>query len=265
MIWMDESGCGAIGSLDSSCCWCWTMLRATSRFALYSQARPTVWSWSQAVDVSQVSRMRLLFCLNTLPPDDAAQLFAHLAARPGLQREDPAVADIVRLCAYLPLAIRLMAGRAASHPAWTIAELAANLAAADNRLTLMRAENTSITAAFDLSYRDLTSEQQRLFRRLGLHPGPDINVYTAAALDAIDLAAAHQCLDDLYDQHLLDEPAPGRYRFHDLIREHARALSAGDPPTDSEEAVRPAARLLPVHRHYCQPVVQGNHRTQRGN
>ena len=112
----------------------------------------------------------------------------------------------------------------------------------------MRAENLSVAAAFDLSYQDLTADQQRLFRRLGLHPGPDIDAHAAAALDGTTLEAARRGLEGLYDQHLLTEPAPGRYRLHDLLREHAQALAASDDPADSRRGDRPAAGLLPAHR-----------------
>ena len=94
------------------------------------------------------------------------------------------------------------------------------------------AEDLSVAAAFDLSYGELTAGQQRLFRRLGLHPGPDIDAYVAAALDGSGLAAARAGLEALYDQYLLTEPARGRYRMHDLIREHARALAGGHDPGD---------------------------------
>jgi len=132
------------------------------------------------------------------------------------------------------------------HPAWTAADLAADLAAARDRLELMAAENVSVAAAFDLSYRDLTAAQQRLFRRLGLHPGTDIDVHGAAALDDTDLAIARRHLEALYDQYLLAEPARGRYRFHDLIREHARALAANDPPADYDAAL---TRLVDYYLH----------------
>lgn len=78
----------------------------------------------------------------------------------------------------------------------------------------MHAENLSVGAAFGLSYADLTGGQQRLFRRLGLVPGPTIDAYAAAALDGISLDAARRGLDELYDQHLLAETAPGRYQLH---------------------------------------------------
>ena len=126
--------------------------------------------------------------------------------------------------------------------------LAAELAAARDRLALMRAEDLSVAAAFDLSYADLTAGQQRLFRRLGLIPGSDFDAYAAAALDGTSLDAARRHLDDLYDQHLISEPAAGRYRLHDLLREHARALAGTDEPADSGRRHRPVAGLLPAHR-----------------
>ena len=103
-----------------------------------------------------------------------------------------------------------------------MADLAAELANARDRLAALRAEDVSVAAAFDLSYQDLTAGQQRLFRRLGLHPGTDIDAYAAAALDGNDLQAARRRLGELYDHNLLGEPARGRYRLHDLLREYAR-------------------------------------------
>ena len=111
----------------------------------------------------------------------------------------------------------------------------------------MATENLSVAAAFNMSYADLTGEQQRLFRRLGLHPGTDIDAYAAAALDGTDLAAARRGLEALYDQYLIAEPAQGRYRLHDLIREHARALADRlDPDGDRDGAT---ARLLDYYQH----------------
>ena len=111
----------------------------------------------------------------------------------------------------------------------------------------MATENLSVAAAFNLSYADLTGDQQRLFRRLGLHPGADIDGYAAAALDGTGLAAARRGLEALYDQYLIAEPAQGRYRLHDLIREHARALAGRlDPDRDREQAT---ARLLDYYQH----------------
>ena len=185
--------------------------------------------------------------LDTLPAKEAGALLVRLAGRAGLSPDDPAVAEITGLCGFLPLAIGMVARQLHHHPAWSAAGRAADLASAVDRLELMATENLSVAAAFNLSYADLTGDQQRLFRRLGLHPGADIDGYAAAALDDADLPAARRGLEALYDQYLLTEPAAGRYRLHDLIREHARALAGRlDPDRDRDGA---AARLLDYYQH----------------
>ena len=185
--------------------------------------------------------------LDILPPGQAAALLVRLAGRTGLSLADPAVAEITRLCGYLPLAIGMLARQLHHHPAWSMAGRAVELAAARDRLELMATENLSVAVAFDLSYADLTGDQQRLFRRLGLHPGADVDAYAAAALDDTGLTAARRGLEALYDQYLLTEPAEDRYRLHDLIREHARALAGRvDPDRDRDGAT---ARLLNYYQH----------------
>jgi tetratricopeptide (TPR) repeat protein/transcriptional regulator with XRE-family HTH domain len=185
--------------------------------------------------------------LDTLPSGEAAALLVRLAGRPGITPDEPAVGEITRLSGFLPLAIGMVARQLHHHPAWSLAGRADELAAAVDRLELMTTENLSVAAAFDLSYADLTADQQRLFRRLGLHPGTDIDAYAAAALDGTGLEAARRGLEALYDQYLLTEPAAGRYRLHDLIREHARILANRvDPDGDRGNAI---ARLLDYFEH----------------
>ena len=185
--------------------------------------------------------------LDTLPPGEAAALLVRLAARAGLSPADPAVGEITRLCGYLPLAIGMVARQLHHHPTWSLGRRAAGLEAARDRLELMATENLSVAAAFNMSYAGLTPGQQRLFRRLGLHPGTDIDAYAAAALDGTDLAAARRGLEALYDQYLLTEPDQDWYRLHDLIREHARALAGRvDPDGDRDGAI---ARLMDYYQH----------------
>jgi tetratricopeptide (TPR) repeat protein/transcriptional regulator with XRE-family HTH domain len=185
--------------------------------------------------------------LDTLPPGEAAGLLVLLAGRPELSSAEPAVAEIARLCGYLPLAIGMMGRLLHHHPAWSVDERAAELVATVNRLELLTTENLSVAAAFDLSYADLTPDGQRLFRRLGLHPGADIDGYAAAALDGTGLAIARRGLEALYEQYLLTETAPGRYRMHDLIREHAQALAGRlDPEADRDSATE---RLLDYYQY----------------
>ena len=191
--------------------------------------------------------------LDVLPPDEAVLLLVRLADRPALAADDPAVGQMAELCGFLPLAIGMVARQLAHHASWTAADLAADLAAARDRLGLMTNEDLSVAAALDLSYADLTPGQQRLFCRLSLHPGTEIDAYAAAALDETDRSAARRNLDGLYDHYLVTEPARGRYRLHDLIREHARALAAAAEDTGPEAAT---LRLLDYYLHTVQAADQ---------
>src|ERR1700733_9086399 len=184
--------------------------------------------------------------LGTLSPTEAAGLFARLAGRPGLQPDNDAVTEVTGLCGRLPLAIRLVAAGLRHHPAWTVTDLAAELTTVRDRPAAMHAEDVSVAAAFDLSYQDLAADQQRMFRRLGLHPGADFDAYAAAALDDTDLPAARRLLDELYDHNLIGEPIRGRYRLHDLLRKYARARVAADDTADNQAAI---GRLLDYNLH----------------
>ncbi len=183
--------------------------------------------------------------LETLPPDEAAALFARLTGRRSTEVESAAVAELVRLCGYLPLAISLLAAKLRPEPLWTVTDLLDEMSATQDRLTHLRAENIAVAAAFDLSYHKLPAAQRRFFRRLGLHPGIDVDVYAAAAIDNTSLHKARQHLDTLYHDHLLDQPVRGRYRMHDLIRDYARAHAAKDHPATNEQAIH---RLLDYYR-----------------
>jgi tetratricopeptide (TPR) repeat protein len=218
----------------------------------HQQVRPLLPGTSGSL-VLITSRRRLtalddvaVISLDVLPAAEAAVLLTRLAARPGLRPDDAAVAEITRLCGYLPLAIAILASQLRHHLAWTAAALAARLAAGRDRLAMMRAENLSVAAAFGLSYTELAAGQQRLFRRLGLIPGASFDAHAAAALDDTNLEVTRDGLEELYEQHLLTEPAPGRYQLHDLLREHARALADEDHQDDSGAA---AGRLLDYYLH----------------
>lgn len=166
--------------------------------------------------------------LDVLPPEDAAALLHHAA---GTRRvlESEHVAAVTRLCGHLPLAIQLVGSRLKHRPALSVADLADRLGQGNRRLAEIRAENRHITAAFRLSYEELTEDQRRAFVLLGIHPGTELTAHCSAALLGLPLADAEQVLDDLLNQHLIAEPRPGRYRFHDLIRDYAVSLSDQEP------------------------------------
>jgi tetratricopeptide (TPR) repeat protein/transcriptional regulator with XRE-family HTH domain len=184
--------------------------------------------------------------LRTLPPDDACRLLVDLARRPRLKPDDLSVREITRLCGYLPLGIGLLAAQLRFNPSLGAATLASRLKAAPRRPELINAENQSVATAFDMSYAELSLGQQRMFRRLGLQPGGDVDAYAAAALDATDVTAATRDLDALYDHHLLAQAEADRYRLHDLIREYARALTESDP---ADEQLVALTRLMDYYLH----------------
>ena len=226
----------------------------------HAQVRPLLPGTAGCL-VLVTSRRRLIaldcaqpLALDTLPPDQAVELFLRLAHRTPDGSGAGAVAELARLCGYLPLAIALLAGRLAHHPSWNLTTLTGDFAAARDRLAELaagdRPGDPAVAAAFGMSYRDLPVDRQRLFRRLGLHPGSGIDAYATAALADVPLGQARQGLDALYTDHLIDEPAPGRYRFHSLIREYARALTTRhDPADDRDQAIE---QLLDYYQHTAQ-------------
>jgi tetratricopeptide (TPR) repeat protein/DNA-binding SARP family transcriptional activator len=171
--------------------------------------------------------------LGTLPPADAAALFTRVAGLAHVGDAD-AVARVLALCGYLPIEIQLAATLLRRHqPVWTIGDLIA-------RLHEVRAEDRGLTASLELSYRYLMPEQQRLLRRIALHPDRSFSGYAAAALAGDPRpSATERGLEALVDYHLIEEPARGRFAFHDLIWQYARHLGhACDPEQERRQAMR---------------------------
>jgi tetratricopeptide (TPR) repeat protein len=182
--------------------------------------------------------------LGVLPDSDAVTLFCRIAG-PGHADNQDAVGRAVQLCGRLPLAIRLTAGQLRRSHAPALAELVEELASpwpdpADRGPAVSR-----VMAAFELSYRGLTAEEQRFFRYLAASPCTRLTEAAAAAITGVTLARVRGCLDALLDHHLLEKDAPGRYRFHDLIRSFgADQARAEDPAPEQRRAAR---RLMNYH------------------
>jgi tetratricopeptide (TPR) repeat protein/DNA-binding XRE family transcriptional regulator len=175
--------------------------------------------------------------LVTLDVPSHAEAAHMLTARLGAARAaaEPAAVDrIAGLCACLPLALAVAAARAAARPRFPLAALADELADAAGRLDALDAGDpgSSVRAVFSWSCRQLSGEAARMFRLLGLHPGPDISVPGAASLAGMAEAGARRLLHQLARAHLIAEHLPGRYAFHDLLRayaaEQARHTGSGD-------------------------------------
>jgi DNA-binding SARP family transcriptional activator/tetratricopeptide (TPR) repeat protein len=178
--------------------------------------------------------------LDVLAADEAERMFLRLAPHAGAHPEQ--VAELVAACGRLPLAVSLLARVLSRHRGWTVADL---LRETRTRLLDVAAEHASVAAAFALSYRHLPDDRQRLFRRLALHPGAELEPYAAAALAGVPRADAAGQLDALHADSLLTEVGYHRYVMHDLIRSYAAALAAADPAGERAAA---ADRLLELYQ-----------------
>ncbi|CCA56381.1 MULTISPECIES: AfsR/SARP family transcriptional regulator [Streptomyces] len=181
--------------------------------------------------------------LDVMSPEEALQLFTRIVGTERVQSEREAALDVVAACGFLPLAIRIAASRLAARRTWTVSVLAAKLADERRRLDELQAGDLAVKATFELGYGQLEPAQARAFRLLGLADGPDISLVAASAVLDLPLWDTEDLLEALVDTSLLESAAPGRYRYHDLVRLYARACADRDeqPPSEKEAAL---SRLL---------------------
>ncbi|HEV7627171.1 MAG TPA: BTAD domain-containing putative transcriptional regulator [Streptomyces sp.] len=184
-----------------------------------------------------------LIDLDVMSPDEAMTLFTRIVGEERVSAERHAAMDVVGACGFLPLAIRIAAARLASRRTWTVSALASKLADEHRRLDELQVGDQAVKATFELGYGQLDAESARAFRLLGLADGPDISVHAAAAVLDLPAEPAEDLLESLVDASLLESAAPGRYRFHDLVRLFARVCAERDeqPPSEREAAL---SRLL---------------------
>ncbi|MGW5351913.1 tetratricopeptide repeat protein [Streptomyces sp. NPDC004031] len=201
--------------------------------------------------------------LDVLPPSDAVALLHQAAGEHRLTGQRPDLIDeLAELCGRLPLAIWIAAARLRSHPTWDLEHLVARLRDRRHRLGELTAGQRSVTATLDLSYQDLSTDLRRTYRRLGLHLGPDVDRYAAAALLDAGVRETGRMLEQLLEAHLLQEPVPGRYRFHDLTRAHAvRTATEDETAADARAALD---RLLDYYRHTAATAMDAAHPYERG-
>ncbi|MGC0376660.1 AfsR/SARP family transcriptional regulator [Streptomyces sp. SAI-229] len=181
--------------------------------------------------------------LDVMSPEEALALFTKIVGEERVGSEREAALDVVAACGFLPLAIRIAASRLAARRTWTVSVLAAKLADERRRLDELQAGDLAVKATFELGYGQLEPAQARAFRLLGLADGPDISLAAAAAVLDLPAEDTEDLLESLVDTSLLESAAPGRYRFHDLVRLYARACAERDeqPPSEREAAM---SRLL---------------------
>ena len=130
--------------------------------------------------------------------------------------------ELAVACGHLPLAVRIVGSRLASRRSWSVANIAERLTDERQRLDEMRVGNHTVSATFELGYGQLSDEQARAFRLLALSDVHDVPLQAAAAVLGLPAAETEDLLESLVDVSLLETPAPGRYRYHDLLKLFAR-------------------------------------------
>jgi tetratricopeptide (TPR) repeat protein/transcriptional regulator with XRE-family HTH domain len=205
---------------------------------------------------SQGARM---LALDVLSPAEARQLLVSCLGPDRVGAEEEQAAELIRLCAGLPLALSIAAARIAVRPGIPMAALVSELRDTPEPLDVLAAGDAAsdMRAVLSWSYRNLDGPAARLFRLLGLHPGPDISTDAAASLAGLAARPARRLLDQLTRAGLLREYVHGRYTCHDLLRAYAAELARmapdGSDPADPDGAVARAEGLAAVHRmldHY---------------
>ncbi|WP_399473441.1 AfsR/SARP family transcriptional regulator [Streptomyces venezuelae] len=181
--------------------------------------------------------------LDVMSAAEALHLFTRIVGDGRVAPERDAAVEVVTACGFLPLAVRIVAARLAARRTWPVAVLAAKLADETRRLDELRAGDLSVSATFELGYGWLEPDQRRAFRLLALADGPDISLAAAAAVLNLPPHRTERLLEALVDTCMLDSSAPGRFRYHSLLRLYARACAERDelPPAECEMA---RSRLL---------------------
>ncbi|WP_228708318.1 tetratricopeptide repeat protein [Amycolatopsis keratiniphila] len=169
---------------------------------------------------------------------EATRLMADLIGDERAAGDPEGVGRLVRLCAALPLAVNIAAERVAGHPHQSVGDLARELVAEGRRLELLAVDDDTVgvRAAFSWSYRALEADTARMFRLLGLHPGPRFTAGAAAALAGLPGHDARRLLDRLVQAHLVQQVGAQYYRFHDLIRVYAAEEANAERLEDERQA-----------------------------
>ncbi|HEX3791864.1 MAG TPA: BTAD domain-containing putative transcriptional regulator [Pseudonocardiaceae bacterium] len=175
--------------------------------------------------------------LDVLSEHEARDLLARHLGHDRVDAEPVAASELVARCAGLPLALGIVAARAAARPDFALAVLAEELRAAADRLDALATDDltANVRAVLSWSHDALSPTAASTFGMLGLAPGPDISLPAAAALIAATPSAARLVLRELENAHLVAQHVPGRYRMHDLVRLYAteQAEQAEQAPTDA--------------------------------
>jgi DNA-binding SARP family transcriptional activator/tetratricopeptide (TPR) repeat protein len=199
--------------------------------------------------------------LDLLDVDGARRLLTQRIGADRIAAEPEAVREIVDRCARLPLALAVVAARAVANPHFPLSALAGELAREGAELDAFGGDDpaSNLRAVFSWSYQSVGRESARVFRLLGLHPGPHLATPAVASLAGVPIGAVRPALAELSHANLLREARPGRYTMHDLLRAYATELVETGDDDDRRAALH---RLLDhyLHTAHRAALLLGPHR-----
>ncbi|MEW2417986.1 BTAD domain-containing putative transcriptional regulator [Streptomyces sp. NPDC046866] len=165
--------------------------------------------------------------IGMMPPPDSLALLDRVVGAQRVRSEPAAAAELGALCGHLPLALRIAAARLRSRPRWTLSHLVDRLGDETRRIDELSSGDQSVKATLQLSYEAMGSAHRDALRLIGLHPGREIGIHSAAALLGTGLRAAEEVLEHLLDTNLVGQGEIGRYVLHDLVRSFTHGLHGG--------------------------------------
>ena len=193
--------------------------------------------------------------LDVLSVDDSMSLMRTVLGSERIEAEEESAMRLVEMCVRLPLALRIVAERAADVGSLSsvVAELKASASLLD-QFSTGDDERAAIRTVFDWSYGSLKPSEALAFRRIGLHAGPDVSALAVAVLTSSPAPETQEALSRLVGVNLLERRQAARYSFHDLLRLYAQERCAHqDPPDESEAAVH---RILLWYMHAAEQCSQ---------
>ncbi|MFJ3218433.1 AfsR/SARP family transcriptional regulator [Kitasatospora sp. NPDC086801] len=197
-----------------------------------------------------------LFDVEELTPTEALALFSAIVGEQRVAAEPEAAMAVVTACGFLPLAVRIAAARLASRPRWSVSDLARRLADQRRRLDELQLGNLAVETTIGLGYGQLSAPEARAFRLLALIDSPDIPLPAAAALLDANEYTAEDLAEALVEANMLECFAPGRYRYHDLLRLYAQRQNEriGDTVEQERAVLRLLHLLIPTVRNAAQVI-----------
>ncbi|MFB9890935.1 tetratricopeptide repeat protein [Planobispora takensis] len=195
--------------------------------------------------------------LDRMSAAESVALLEGLVGAARIRSEPDASTELAQHCAGLPLALRVMAERMAHRPLLGPGRLVTELQELEHTLDGLEAGGDSLAdvrSVFQSSYRHLSPEAARLFRLLGLFPGGDLDLCATANLGAASRGKTQRALDELYRGHLVEEPRPGRFALHNLLRAFAAERAEAEEPPGERFAAR--TRLLSWYLDRAESAVK---------